>query len=395
MGRALTIFFGLLAFGLLVFFCLGHREGIQETVADNARSALVGGGFGFARAAADGQTVILTGTAESAEQRDAAEAAVLAAPGVVKVDNKIALLTSVPPPGPDSSPVLLEPPPQTPGLAEDGVAVPETAETVDSSLVAPIPEAVRIVLDKATQRVAVSGRVLQTELDDERQATLFNDIAAALPDYDLDLSSADDLTKDANLPVSLSRALQQVLPSLNVAQSAQLDIDAEGIRIDARLASFADRTALQTRLDSLSEGTDLADQNVSWMLDSPPPSEDSCQKAFDTLLGRDSIMFTTNKAEIRPGSLPLLDKLVGVARDCNVTIEIEGHTDSRGTAELNEYLSQARADSVRAYLIEAGVDGSQVSAKGFGAARPIADNNTVNGRQANRRIEFRVQRTDS
>jgi len=72
MGRALTIFFGLLAFGLLVWVCLGHREGIQKEIADNARAALVADGHGFARASADGQTVVLQGTANTAEQRDAA-----------------------------------------------------------------------------------------------------------------------------------------------------------------------------------------------------------------------------------------------------------------------------------------------------------------------------------
>ena len=144
----------------------------------------------------------------------------------------------------------------------------------------------------------------------------------------------------------------------------------------------------------------MASSALTWTLDSPdpaPPSQaevDGCQKAFDELLGADSIMFTTNRADIRRGSIGLLDQLVEVASDCDVNIAIEGHTDSRGSVELNNALSQARADSVRGYLIDNGVDAERISAKGFGSAQPIADNNTIGGRQANRRIEFRVQRTE-
>ena len=82
-----------------------------------------------------------------------------------------------------------------------------------------------------------------------------------------------------------------------------------------------------------------------------------------------------------------------MATGCEVSIEIEGHTDSRGSVALNKALSQARADTVRSYLIDNGVGAARINARGLGSERPIADNNTINGRQANRRIEFRVQRT--
>ena len=106
MGRALTIFFGLLAFGLLVYVCLGHQGEIQREIADNARSALVTRGHEFAQVSAAGQTIVLRGTAESPAQRLAAEQTVLAVPGVEAVDNQIVLLADVPLPGPDSSPMV-------------------------------------------------------------------------------------------------------------------------------------------------------------------------------------------------------------------------------------------------------------------------------------------------
>ena len=71
---------------------------------------------------------------------------------------------------------------------------------------------------------------------------------------------------------------------------------------------------------------------------------------------------------------------------------LEGHTDSRGTVKYNERLSQRRADSVRQYMIDKfGVDGAKLSAKGYGKSKPIATNDTDEGRQRNRRTELHIK----
>ena len=74
-------------------------------------------------------------------------------------------------------------------------------------------------------------------------------------------------------------------------------------------------------------------------------------------------------------------------------VQVEGHTDSRGKAIYNILLSQARAESVAAYLESKGVASSRLQARGFGHGRPIADNSTAQGRAANRRVAFTVLHT--
>ena len=401
MGRALTIFFGLLAFGLLVYVCLGHQGEIQREIADNARSALVTRGHEFAQVSAAGQTIVLRGTAESPAQRLAAEQTVLAVPGVEAVDNQIVLLADVPLPGPDSSPMVSQT--SAGGEAAGGEIFEASNEppTNPSTVVAPpVVESLLIELNGDEQTLRVAGLALQDDLAEPgsivRREALLEIVGTALPDWTL----SSDLEPAANVLTEFDVSVKEILPALAGANRAQLEIDDTQIRVDAEYGTFADRSTLEGLLTTLKTSEVAGSRELSWTIDSPDPIPepapelDGCQQAFDELLAADSIKFTTNLADIRPASRGLLDKLVEVARDCKVTIEIEGHTDSRGSVETNLELSQARADRVRSYLIDNGVDGTRISARGLGSQRPIADNNTVNGRQANRRIEFRVQRPE-
>ncbi|HYM21104.1 MAG TPA: OmpA family protein [Candidatus Kapabacteria bacterium] len=104
-----------------------------------------------------------------------------------------------------------------------------------------------------------------------------------------------------------------------------------------------------------------------------------------------NIFFDFNKATLRKESIPELKNLVRfLAENPKIKIEISGHTDSIGTAEYNQTLSQERANAVREYLIGHGVKAKHVSAKGYGATRPIAPNDTEENRQRNRRTEFHI-----
>lgn len=102
-----------------------------------------------------------------------------------------------------------------------------------------------------------------------------------------------------------------------------------------------------------------------------------------------NVQFDTNKADIKPGYHDELKKLADFLTEFpKATGTIEGHTDNVGSEESNIDLSQRRADSVRNYLIKNfGIASERLGAKGFGPAKPIADNTTAEGKQKNRRIE--------
>lgn len=104
-----------------------------------------------------------------------------------------------------------------------------------------------------------------------------------------------------------------------------------------------------------------------------------------------NIFFDVGKAELRPESFPELDRMVTVLNENpKMTISLDGHTDNTGSNELNLKLSQDRADSVREYFIGKGIEPDRIASKGYGETKPVAPNDTDEGRQKNRRVEFRI-----
>jgi outer membrane protein OmpA-like peptidoglycan-associated protein len=100
------------------------------------------------------------------------------------------------------------------------------------------------------------------------------------------------------------------------------------------------------------------------------------------------VNFDTGKATIRPESFPHLDVVVEfMAHKKSARVEISGHTDNVGNAKTNKTLSEKRAQACRNYIVSKGIDKKRLDAIGFGDERPIAPNDTDEGRQRNRRIE--------
>ena len=101
--------------------------------------------------------------------------------------------------------------------------------------------------------------------------------------------------------------------------------------------------------------------------------------------------FDTAKADLKPEGKAKLDELATKVKGVNLEVIVAvGHTDSRGAADMNQKLSVKRADAVKSYLASKGVEGSRIYTEGKGAAQPVADNKTDDGRAKNRRVEIEV-----
>jgi len=104
----------------------------------------------------------------------------------------------------------------------------------------------------------------------------------------------------------------------------------------------------------------------------------------------EGVEFGWDKWDIKPHYYPYLDEVVAVLlRNPNLKVEIQGHTDSRGSAIYNQSLSEKRANGVMDYFLKRGIDSERLSAAGYGLTRPIASNLTPEGRAQNRRVELK------
>ena len=110
------------------------------------------------------------------------------------------------------------------------------------------------------------------------------------------------------------------------------------------------------------------------------------------ILSMSDILFDVNKATLKADLKTSLAKVAGILSVYQqFNVSIEGNTDNTGSAEHNMKLSQQRADNVKNFLVEQGIDSTRLEAKGLGMTMPIADNSTKEGRQKNRRVDLVIQ----
>ncbi|WP_444677764.1 OmpA family protein [Halomonas sp. E19] len=115
----------------------------------------------------------------------------------------------------------------------------------------------------------------------------------------------------------------------------------------------------------------------------PPPPQ------FEPVVLSSEVTFAFDSAEIRPGAHQTLNQVANTLREnSDLRVRIEGHTDSVGSPQYNVGLSQRRADSVKSYLVSQGIAEQRMTTRGFGEERPVATNDTDEGRAQNRRVEI-------
>jgi len=124
----------------------------------------------------------------------------------------------------------------------------------------------------------------------------------------------------------------------------------------------------------------------------PPPVAQAPPPPLKKKIVLRSVHFDFDKSTIRSDAVPVLDEAVEILKaEGVVAVIVEGHTDSVGTDAYNQKLSHRRAEAVRKYLVEHGIPSNRISTEGFGESRPVASNDTADGRAQNRRVELHVE----
>jgi len=145
------------------------------------------------------------------------------------------------------------------------------------------------------------------------------------------------------------------------------------------------------------DGDGVNDEEDKCINDKGPASNFGCPVISEEIIKRikiaaQNIFFETAKSTLLPKSFPKLNDVVSILQDNpSFRLTIDGHTDFVGNDAYNQTLSEQRAASVRAYLISKGIAESSITSFGYGESRPVADNNTANGRAKNRRVEMTLR----
>ncbi|MGJ8621927.1 MAG: OmpA family protein [Yoonia sp.] len=191
-------------------------------------------------------------------------------------------------------------------------------------------------------------------------------------------------------PISLPTAdfaLDGGVAKLEEAAKVEI-IPSATVTFDFMFNRAASETAYQ--LASAEMMADMPTETVA-MEDSGDFSVEACTGRFEIMSQMNYIYFARSSAVIEDRSTPLLDSIVEIVDRCpELAIRVDGHTDSDGSAALNQTLSEARARSVRQYLVNAGADGARITTIGFGEDVPLVANDSAENKQRNRRIEFSV-----
>jgi len=174
-----------------------------------------------------------------------------------------------------------------------------------------------------------------------------------------------------------------VSPQLKLVSHGQLAINGNNIELKGEVANESQRQQLAADM-----ATSL---NPTYAVRNALRVAAQEQTAVDATLANRIIEFEAGSSVLRPAGRSILDEIATTLLKLgNKKVEVIGHTDAQGARDTNVVLSLARADAVRSYLASKGVAPSLITTSGSGPDRPVAANDTPEGRARNRRIEFRI-----
>lgn len=255
-----------------------------------------------------------------------------------------------------------------------------------------------------------------TVVDDEGPAGLQADASAALGlaagDFDVDFETVQLTPIDGEVAVSADKVvLLGVLPNQDTVDSlvgaaeetwGADNVDASGLSVDALYTTVGGQIRMTGSTDvgdpRVASFLTRAEADLGVVVDNSVDIDSSAEalgRLEDRLkerLAANPILFATGSADIDPESDAILQEAADAINAApGIAVEIVGHTDDQGAEARNQELSEERANAVLDRLVELGVEADRLTARGAGEAEPVADNDTDEGRAANRRIAFEFE----
>jgi OOP family OmpA-OmpF porin len=203
-----------------------------------------------------------------------------------------------------------------------------------------------------------------------------------------------------DLPIDWANRVLAGLEGLGQLSNGVVSVTPEKLILTGNTGNPDASTEIASLLaGKLGEGTAF-DVNVTYQKKLDPvlglPTPDECEAEIGAIVAAGKINFEPGSATIDASALGTMDDIATILKRCgDLQLEIQGYTDSQGREEMNLALSQSRSESVLNELRARRVSTSSFRAVGYGEKTPVADNDTEAGREANRRIEFRLVRPDT
>ena len=241
------------------------------------------------------------------------------------------------------------------------------------------------------QALADSDRL--TREKNAQAATAAADAERAKADADRAKRDSDALLAKAALDADRAKFSNDAAAAAAKTESDRLKLESDNRANAAKADADRDRAASQAALDAAAKQVAQLEAQKAALRTQLLAQFNAILQTQDTARGlivnMTDVLFDTAKSTLRPLAREKLAKVAGiVSGHPGLKLDVEGHTDSVGTDDYNQTLSEQRGSSVRDYLTNQGMATASVTSKGFGESQPIASNDTVPGRQQNRRVEL-------
>jgi outer membrane protein OmpA-like peptidoglycan-associated protein len=255
-------------------------------------------------------------------------------------------------------------------------AAREAAQTAEESRVMSVKQKAEEVAQAqaAAEKLAADDRAAKARADADTQARARADADAARAQAEIAKAEA-------------MKAAQEAARQKQEAEQAKAEALAQqqALAVEADKARQAAAQSDQLRQQAEKEKQELRARLLQ-QLNTVLATRDS---ARGLIANMSDVLFKTGSAELLAGARERLAKVSGIVLAYpSLRLAVEGHTDSVGTDDYNQQLSEKRAEAVRQYLVQQGISGDTIVATGFGKTAPIASNDTPEGRQQNRRVEL-------